>query len=255
LRPTPEGERLVAQARRVLEEAARLTAIAGPKADAPLARLRVGLESTLAAGCLDWLAPAVAATFPSTEAVFKEASETLLVAAIAARDIDAALVPMPGADARHGCEPLFDEPLVAILPAGHVLAAHQDIELRDLARHRPVLPPGALREIMIAACGMTEADIEAASEAASLETLRQMVAAGLGASLVPALAAPAVAGARRREDGGAIVVRSCAPPPKRRVALVWRREFPQADRLRRLADEIRRTVPRIVKPVARRAAG
>jgi len=246
LRATAVGERVIAQARRVVEEAAALAAIAR-NADAQAAPLRIGLDSTLAAGALGWLAPALAATFPTADPVLKEDSEAALLAAIAARGLDAALVPMPGGDSRLGAEPLFDEPLVAVLAAGHVLAARGAIDPRDLARHPVLLPPAGLREIVIAACALSETEIAGASEAASLETLQRMAAAGLGASLVPALSQP--------EAGGAIVVRPCVPAPKRRIALVWRRGARGAEAMRRLADAIRERLPRTVKPVARRAAG
>ena len=245
LRPTPRGERVVAQARRVLAEAAALRAMAAGEVENTVSRLRLGFETTLGGGILDWTIPALERAFPEAQITLREADEARLLAGIVSREIDAALAPMPGADPRFAAEPLFDEQLVAVLPPGHGLAARQEIDPRDLAQGRVVLPPGSLREIAIAACGMTGAEIEAAGEAANIETLRRMVAAGLGASLIPALAAPA-------EEGG-VIVRTCNPAPKRRVALVWRREFPQADRLRRLADGIRENLPRGVKPVARRA--
>ena len=253
LAATPLGVRVIAQARRVLEEADKIPELAkghrGPL-DGPL---RLGVIPTLGPYLMPLLVPPLHGAYPRLELVLREDLTANLVARLTAHGVDAILValPLPGPGLTY--EPLFDEPFWVILPPGHALAGRAEIAEGDLAAHRPLLLDDGhcFRDQALAVCGLD--DEEAGGDdfrAASLETVRQMVGAGLGCSLLPALALD-----RYAASGPALEVRPfAAPVPRRRIGLVWRRGFPRAEGLRILADFIRARLPEGVRPVARRAA-
>jgi len=148
-------------------------------------------------------------------------------------------------------EPLFDEPFWLLVPAGHPLATRPRITERDLDRqHVLLLTEGhCLREQALALCGHPAAPTRDDFRATSLETLRHVVAAGLGVTLVPALALPTLA------TLPAVVVRPFrAPAPGRRIGLVWRRNDPRAEGLRRFGAFVRSRLPAGVHPVRDGAA-
>lgn len=140
--------------------------------------------------------------------------------------------------------PLFDEPFLFACPHEHPLAQAKsvsDVELRS--EKLLLLTDGhCLRDQALAVCGQRETPIDNEAgdfRATSLETLRQLVAAGLGSTLLPALA---VAGA---EDQG-FAVRPLTTGASRRIGLVWRRAYPKGADLELLAQVIRDGLPSAV---------
>jgi LysR family hydrogen peroxide-inducible transcriptional activator len=245
VRPTAAGERIVARARAILEEIHAIGDLARSQ-QAPLAGvLRLGVIPTLAPYFLPWLLPPLHASFPQLRLVLRESMTASLVEELTLHRLDAAVLALPVAAPGLVAEALFDEPFWLLAPAGHPLAARARVREGDLRGQRILLltEGHCLREQALAICG----DVGPADEgfrATSLETLRQLVAAGLGCTLLPALALPAAVASK------AVVARAFrAPAPHRRIGIVWRQSFPDEAGVRVLAEFVRAHVPRGVRAV------
>ena len=153
---------------------------------------------------------------------------------------------LPTADADLIELPLFDEPFFVACPAGHRLARTGAIALADLERE-PILylaDGHCLRDQALAICGGAANGQGGDFRAASLETLRQLVAAGLGFTLLPALAIPQ----DRRELPG-VAVRPFDGTASRRIGLVCRTTYCHMGELKLLAEVVERHLPDTVRPL------
>lgn len=253
---TPIGAGIVAEARALLASAEAIQALARGAQDPMAGRLALGVIPTLAPYLLPWFLPRAGAEWPALRLAVREDLTRALLAALEAQEIDAALLALPVRGPGLAAEPLFQEPFRAILPRGHALARLPRLPQAALAAERLLLLDDGhcLRDQALAICRVGGAAPGAeALRATSLETIRQMVGAGLGVSLMPALAVEGWAGGDPR-----IAVRPfAAPEPARRIGLVWRRTSPRGEALRRLAALVRRAPPEGVRaiPPAERPAG
>jgi LysR family hydrogen peroxide-inducible transcriptional activator len=251
VRATPTGSEVARRARRVLDEVDALARLAARDA-APLSgSLRVGFIPTLGPYLLPWLLPALGAAFPALRLQLREAMTGELIDALREHQLDAAFLALPAQVASLAEIPLFDEPFWVLAPATHRLAKRKRVSEGDLAGERILLltEGHCLRDQALEICRRAEAqeaDDGTDFRATSLETLRQMVRAGIGTTLVPALAA------RSAPDEGAsprAVLRPFREPqPVRRIGLVHRRSYPKPEELARLAEEVRAALPEGVTP-------
>lgn len=228
--PTPAGEAVLEEARAALGAAAAILDIARAHRDPLAGRFRLGIIASLG----PFLAPDLLAQLehdaPRLEPVLQEGLTDGLLAALRARDLDAVLIATPPDDDLQGMA-LFDEPfLLAHAPdyplAGTRLPALRDIESGTLL----LLEEGhCLRDQALSLCGA--ASIDARVKATSLFTLMGLAAQGLGATLIPALAARFADGLMLRQltDGGA----------SRRIYLVARRNYPRGGALQVIAAAAR----------------
>jgi LysR family hydrogen peroxide-inducible transcriptional activator len=145
--------------------------------------------------------------------------------------------------------PLFREPFVAALPAGHPLTAKAQITEADLIRENVLLLEDGhcMREQALAICGAVASVEREELKATSLETLRQMVAAGVGCTLLPKLAA--LPGVGSIQETLVQIRPLAAPTAKRTIGIVWRHSFPRESTVRRLADLITANIPDEVEPI------
>jgi LysR family hydrogen peroxide-inducible transcriptional activator len=246
---TPVGEAAVAHARRALEEVEAIRAVsrgAGAVLSGPLS---VGIIPTLCPYMIPWLLPRLSARFPDLDLHVTEDLTENVVELLHGHRLDAILVAVPSEEPMLVEIPLFDEPFWVACPAEHLLARAEAISLNDLRRETIlyVAEGHCLREQTIAVCGAhgrREAARTDAFKGASLETLRRMVAAGLGFTLLPALALDAGDAVQSR-----IVCRPFAGKAFRRIGLVFRDSYPRAEDMRLLAECIRDAVPPGVMPV------
>jgi len=168
--------------------------------------------------------PSLRCTYPDLRLYLREDQTERLAERLKTGDLDALLLAMPVNEPSFEIEPLYDESFVVALPAGHRLAACNQVTDSDLTdEHVLLLEEGhCFREQALAVCQHARAhERERESFAAtSLDTLREMVASRIGITLLPALS---VTGASA--PNGSIEIRPFAYPcPPRRIALVWRRE-------------------------------
>ena len=251
LNTTPLGRKIVDQARRVLAEVDALVDLSRERT-APLAgTLALGVIPTLGPYLLPWLMPVLGRDYPDLRLVLYEDLTDDLLGSLLAHRIDAALVALPILARKLTVRPLFDEPFVFICPRDSALAGCKAVADSDLRGQKLLLLTAGhcLRNQALAVCGPHEAaagdehaDFHADFRATSLETLRQMVAAGMGCTLLPALAVG-------RPEDQPFAICSLATSAARRIGLVWRETYPKREDMEVLAALIRDHLPPEVEAV------
>lgn len=240
--PTPQGETVIRQARVVLEEARRLMAIARGTEGALLGRLAVGAIQTLGPYLFPHLLPAMRRRLPDVQLILSEGRTEGLLEELREGRLDAVLLSLPIEDEGLTGTSLFFEPFVLAHPAGHRLEGLPSIALTDLDPGELVLleEGHCLRDQALAVCGTTARGMR---HATGLETLRHMVAAGTGYTLMPLLATGLAAG-DAATVGGLITYRPFdGDPPGRVIGLVWRASDPRGPGFRALANGLRDATP------------
>ncbi len=252
---TAEGEDIVREARAVLAPAERIVEVARSRSEPMTGTWRLGVIPTLAPYLLPWLVPPLREAFPRLALVFREMKTADVLSEIAHRRLDCGLLALPVPAEGLAIEPLFDEPFFLIAPRSHALAAKKAVSESDLAGERVLLldEGHCLREQALSVCaraGAVDATGEGDFRATSIETLRHMVASGMGLTLLPALAL---------RDGQALpdvaVVPFTEPAPKRRMALVFRANHPRARDYGRIAAFVREHLPAAVRGPSHPSAG
>lgn len=253
--PTPVGREIIAQARRVLEEVERLQALALGRLDPMRGNLRLGVIPTLGPYLIPHILPPLRARYPDLRLFLREDLTEHLLTQLRGGDLDLLLLALPVRGEGLETLPLFREPFRLALPVGHPLTARDWVRERDLQDYGMLLleEGHCLREQALAICQSPQVLEE--FTATSLETLRQMVAAGVGLTLLPELATHLGPGAALEP---LITLRPFTPPaPSRAIGLVWRRQFPREACPRALGELIQCHLPaglRRLPPEPARAA-
>lgn len=224
-RPTTAGARIIAQARRVLDEAQRVKDLAREGRDELSGSLRLGAIYTVGPYLLPRMLPALRKTAPLMPLVIEENFTAVLLDQLRSNELDVALLALPVRDDVLESWALYDEPFVAVLPTGHAWAKQKSIAAKNLATEPLLLlgPGHCFRDQVVAACPKCltqDPDQPQPVTGSSLETIRQMVASGLGVSVLPQSTVE-----DREHDLGLIVKPLAAPAPSRRVGLIWRKGF------------------------------
>jgi LysR family transcriptional regulator, hydrogen peroxide-inducible genes activator len=244
---TPAGARVVERARGMLADAESIRAIARQAADPEAGSLRLGIFPTLAPYLLPHVVPAIHERFPNLELLLVEEKTEVVLAKLRDGSLDAGVLAAPVADGSLHEEPLFEEAFLLAVPADHPLAQGEGpVDTSALAGENVLLleEGHCLREQALSVCLLAGADERAGFRATSLETLRQMVAAGVGLTLLPELAVQPPVPASQ-----AVVLRRFEDPvPTRRIALYWRPTNAYRDFLPRLAEHLRHLPPGLVQP-------
>lgn len=231
---TAAGKDAAQRARRVLAEVEELKAAAQRRANPEAGRLRLGAFPTLAPYLLPHVVPELHAHFPRLELLLTEEKSDLLLQRLRDGQLDAALLALPVHDESLHAQLLFEEPFLLAAPAGHPLTRRTTLTVDDL-NHASLLlleDGHCLRDQALDVCRLSGADEKSGFRATSLETLRQMVAAGVGITLLPQLAVTAPV----PPSADIALVPFRAPPPHRRIAMVWRRSTAREGLLHKLAD-------------------
>ncbi|MGL4600717.1 MAG: DNA-binding transcriptional regulator OxyR [Plesiomonas sp.] len=236
---TESGMRLVDQAREVLRQVKILKEMASVQGDEMSGPLHIGVIPTTGPYLLPHIIPTLREHFPQLEMYLYEAQTHQLLAQLDAGQIDCVLLALVK-DTEPFIEiPLFDEPMLLAVGVDHPLARRTDIRLTELAgEHVLMLEDGhCLRDQAMRFCFAAGADEDTHFRATSLETLRNMVAAGAGMTLLPQLAVPL----DRTRDG--VCYLPCHDPqPQRTIGLVYRPGSPLKARYEQLADVIRQQI-------------
>ena len=240
---TSMGQEVVGKAQRIVAEVdGLLSSIRRPRG--PLTGpLNLGVIPSLAPYFLPWLIPLAKAHYAGLQLIVHEDLTQHLLERLHNYHIDAALLALPLESEGFEELALFDEPFWFACPAGHPLAqlrAVTEVDLRD--EPMLLLAEGhCLRGQALAACGRVVAEEDGVDDfrAASLETICQLVAAGFGCTLLPALAA-----LPPRERQPSIVIRQMrSVNASRRIGLVWRRGYPKGNELALLGNLVRSSPP------------
>jgi len=220
VRLTDIGERVVERARRVLDEAREIEELARNFQDPLAGELRIGLIPTVAPYLLPRITGSLRAQFPRLKLLLLEHQTHHLVELLKSGEIDVGILALPIPVERLVTRVLYTESFQVALPPDHRLAKRRRLSLDDLDGETLLLLEDGhcLRDQALEACRLARIREAPDFRATSLETLRQMVAAGVGITLLPSLAieqqgsrVPAMA-VRRFED----------PEPSRTIAAAWR---------------------------------
>ncbi|MFZ2508299.1 MAG: LysR substrate-binding domain-containing protein [Steroidobacteraceae bacterium] len=236
---TEAGKAVVERARCMLREAEDIRALARASQDPLGGRLKIGLIPTLGPYLLPRIAPRLRRALPKLQLILHEHQTAPLIARVTEGELDLALLALPSDT--HGLEtrPLFAENFLVAMPDRHPLAARRRLKPADLAGEQLLLLEDGhcLRDQALEVCSETGTE-EQDFSATSLETLRQMVAAGLGLTLLPRLAAEGPFGAARN-----VALRPFAPPsPARLIGAAWRRSTTRGKAIAAVCTVIERTV-------------
>jgi LysR family transcriptional regulator, hydrogen peroxide-inducible genes activator len=253
---TPLGEEIVRQAQVVLEQAAAIKEIAKRGKDPLAGPLRLGVIYTIGPYLLPDLVRQVIERTPQMPLMLQENLTVKLLEQLRLGEIDCAILAEPFPDTNLAIAPLYDEPFIAVVPVGHALARQDSVTAEELKRETMLLLGNGhcFRDHVLEVCPefaryASDAEgIRKSFEGSSLETIKHMVAAGMGITLVPRLSVPSSAlgpGARLPPPGSgpgdAGYVRYLpfeGEPPTRRVVLAWRRSFTRYEAIASLRNAI-----------------
>lgn len=238
---TAIGEQVVAQAQRVLEEAGTIRQLASQGQDQLGSPLRLGAIYTIGPYLLPHLIPTLADMAPKMPLVIEENYTAVLTEKLKQGDLDAILIALPFDEPGVLTLPLYEEPFVLLLPSAHPLGRRKLVDHEDLAREN-VLLLGAghcFRDQVLQACPECRARTTDGGniqnlEGGSLETIRYMVASGLGVTVLPCSAA----GADRFSERLLTIRRFKGKVPSRTVALAWRKSFPRPEAITALRTAV-----------------
>ena len=245
---TPIGAAIVERARLAIEQAEAIEQLARDHQDPLAGPLRIGAIPTLSPYLMPLILVPLRRLFPQMRLVLSEEITDSLLGRLHRHEIDAALLATPIEDPELTAIPLFDEPFWLAHPRKHPLYDKDEISAKDLEEiDLLLLAEGhCLTHQVMEVCHMAEraqtgelADLRAAS----LETLLQLVGAGFGCTLVPALA---IRGGWMT-DSGIIARRLDLPDAGRRISLVFRRSFPRRRALEAFAGVVRDHLPNTVR--------
>ena len=250
---TPLGEEIVRQAQSVLEQAANIKDIAKRGKDPLAGPLKLGVIYTIAPYLLPDLVPQVITHSPQMPLILQENFTVKLLEMLRTGEIDCAILAEPFPDTGLALAPLYDEPFFAAVPMTHGLAKQDSVTTEELKRETMLLLGNGhcFRDHVLEVCPefarfSSDAEgIRKSFEGSSLETIKHMVAAGMGITLVPRLSVPREvlqSKRRRREDAFVkylpVQDGKGALPPTRRVVLAWRRSFTRYEAIAALRNAI-----------------
>ena len=251
---TALGEDIVRQAQTVLDQAAEIKEIAKRGKDPLAGVLTLGVIYTIGPYLLPDLVRQSIARTPQMPLMLQENFTVKLLEMLRTGEIDCAILAEPFPDTGLAIAPLYDEPFLAAVPSTLPLAQQESISTQQL-KNETMLLLGAghcFRDHVLEVCpefaryASNAEGIRRSFEGSSLETIKHMVAAGMGVTLVPRLsvANDALQSPRRRRSDEPyirylpIVEPDGSAPPKRRVSLVWRRSFTRYEAIAALRNAI-----------------
>ena len=232
---TPVGERIVEQAQKVLEEATRIRDIAQAGRNQLVGLFRLGVIYTVAPYLLPDLIPALNERAPQMPLEIEENLTEQLETALKSGRIDAAIIAMPFQPPGVATEFLYEEPFQVVVPQHHRWARRKTIQPSELAgEHTILLNVGhCFRDQVLDACPELNRGAAPVTRTNSLETVRNMVASGLGVSVLPRDALTPKYHSRL-----VVSVPFTKPVPSRRIALAYRKSFPRPDAIAAIRDAV-----------------
>lgn len=269
---TPLGSEVVLQAQSVLEQAANIKEIAKRGKDPLAGVLKLGVIYTIGPYLLPDLVKNIIAKTPQMPLMLQENFTVKLLELLRMGELDCAILAEPFPDTNLAVAPLYDEPFLAAMPANHVFAKQDTVSVDQLkAETMLLLGTGhCFRDHVLEVCpefarfsgesASPSGGIRKSFEGSSLETIKHMVAAGMGVTLVPRLSVPSSAlvgnsssttlnttlnkkKSKPQAEDALVIYRPItddkrAQPPTRRVVLVWRRSFTRYEAIAALRNAI-----------------
>jgi LysR family hydrogen peroxide-inducible transcriptional activator len=234
---TPTGEKIVQRARTLLQEADAIVELARTDRDPLAGPLKLALIPTVGTYLLPHIAGRLRKDLPRLKLMLYEYQTEQLLERLRAGEIDLGILAMPVTlDGLDGAE-LYDEPFTLAVPASHPLAGHERVKVEDLRGETLLLLEDGhcLRDQALEVCSRIRVNEAQDYRATSLETLRQMVAAGHGITLLPELAAETPVGTAR----GLRIKPFAKPTPVRTIGAVWRKSTTRARAIEAIVATVR----------------
>ncbi len=258
---TPLGEEIIRQAQSVLEQAENIREIARRGKDPLAGSLRLGVIYTIGPYLLPDLVRQMIAQTPQMPLILQENFTVKLLEELRNGEIDCAILAEPFPDTNLAIAPLYDEPFMAAVPSSHALATRSSITAEEIKKETMLLLGNGhcFRDHVLEVCpefarfSSNSGGIQKSFEGSSLETIKHMVAAGMGITLVPRLGVPkeALDGPASVQQGVKNKARLPAEHPSfikylpfeghipsRRVVLAWRRSFTRYEAIAALRNAI-----------------
>ena len=243
---TPIGEDIAHRARHVLRDIEHLKDAARRSNNPETGTIKLGIFPTLAPYLLPHVIPVICQRYPDLRLQLAEEKTENILSMLDQGRLDAGLLALPVEEHGMEMEVLFEEPFVTAMPTSHPLTDKTHIDLSDLEGEELLLleEGHCLREHALAVCALAGAHERVDFHATSMETLRQMVAANAGVTLMPVLSVkPPIAATN------AIALRPFASPaPSRTIALVWRSSSPLSEFLRKMASSFKINADLLLEP-------
>ncbi len=237
---TEVGRQVVVRARRMLNEGDEIVALARNNSDPFAGRLKLALIPTIGPYLLPRVMPKFRKALPNLSLMLYEYQTEALLKKLREGEIDlgvmALAAPQDGIESRE----LYREDFTVALPNGHALGAKSSIKVQDLKGHILLLLEDGhcLRDQALEVCSRVDVCEAEDYRATSLETLRQMVVAGLGITLLPELAVESPFGSQR----GLAIRRFASPAPARNVGAVWRKSSTRTPVIGAVCDLVQRVM-------------
>jgi LysR family transcriptional regulator, hydrogen peroxide-inducible genes activator len=241
---TTLGETIVRQAQSVIEQAAAIKEIAKRGKDPLDGPLKLGIIYTIGPYLLPELVKNAIAHTPQMPLILQENFTVKLLDMLRTGELDCAILAEPFPDTGLAIAPLYDEPFMVAVPKGHALAKKKSISAEELKQETMLLlgTGHCFRDHVLEVCPefarfSSDAEgIRKSFEGSSLETIRHMVASGMGVTVVPLLSIPA----DRTQDTSTLVkyIPFEKPVPTRRVVLAWRRTFTRYEAIAALRNAV-----------------
>jgi LysR family transcriptional regulator, hydrogen peroxide-inducible genes activator len=237
---TPLGEEIVRQAQSVIEQAAGIKEIAKRGKDPVSGPLRLGVIYTIGPYLLPDLVRQAIDRVPQMPLMLQENFTVKLLDMLRTGELDAAIMAEPFPDTGLAVAPLYDEPFMVAVPKSHPLAKRKRISAEELKQETMLLlgTGHCFRDHVLEVCPeyarfASDAEgIRKSFEGSSLETIKYMVASGMGVTVVPQLSVP------KDTQQHVCYVPFAPPPPTRRVVLAWRRTFTRYEAIAALRNAI-----------------
>ncbi|HEX6413381.1 MAG TPA: hydrogen peroxide-inducible genes activator [Burkholderiales bacterium] len=247
---TPAGRRIIEQAQRVLEEASRIRELAAAGKDPLAGPLRLGAIYTIGPYLLPKLIPILRRTAPAMQLLIQENFTHRLSEELRSGEVDVILVALPFEAPGVMTRPVYDEPFMVAVPKGHPWENRKRITSEELTNESLLLlgEGHCFRDQVLDIChtvrSRERSPLARTVEGGSLETIRQMVAGGVGVTVLPATSTAT-------SGGSSDLIRIlpfARPAPTRRVGLAWRRSFPRPEAIEALRKAILATnLPQVEK--------
>jgi len=233
---TAAGEEIVERARRILEASEEIVELARGHRDPLAGRLRLALLPTIGPYLLPNVAARLRKQLPRLELMLYEYQTDPMLEKLHSGEIDVGILALPVAMDGLDSYELYKEPFTVAMPSAHRLAQKSSIKVEDLHHETLLLLEDGhcLRDQALDICSSTDVHEKQDFRATSLETLRQMVAAGVGITLLPELAGRGAYGAAR----GVAIKPFVKPVPTRTIGAIWRKSSARREVIHALCKQI-----------------
>lgn len=237
---TEIGKQVVVRARRMLDEGDEIVALARNNTDPLAGRLKMALIPTIGPYLLPRVMQKIRKSLPHLGLMLYEHQTEPLVKRLRDGEIDLGIMALPAPNDGLQSRALYEEQFTVALPLHHPLAAKSSIKIQDLQNQTLLLLEDGhcMRDQALEICSRIEVREAEDFRGTSLETLRQMVVAGLGCTLLPELAVDSPFGSQR----GLTIRQFAKPAPTRTVGAVWRKSSTRSVAIGALCDVIERAI-------------